>query len=125
MISVSSLGFVETVLPCDLLAWQAFSFTIVLSSAFVAGREELSFFSMCVLRLLPFYPRMHALRCFYRWNLALVWRLAFILLFEVQTVQEKAWIWPFFATTFFLLCMEKWVIEARGDALHGSSGFFV
>lgn len=55
-----------------------------------ARRAQSFFFGKCVLQLLPFYPRMYALRCFYRWHLVLVWRFAFILLFEVQTVQEKA-----------------------------------
>lgn len=58
MISVLLLGFVETVLPCDLLAWQAFSFTIILSSAFVAGREELSFFFRSV--FYGYYPSTRA-----------------------------------------------------------------
>jgi len=56
------LRFAEFVLPCDSLAWQAFSFTIILSSAFVAGREELSFFFIEVcftaITLLPAHARI-------------------------------------------------------------------
>jgi len=62
MTTISTLRFVETVLPCDLLAWRAFSFTIILSLAFIAGREELRefFFWKCVLQitLLPAHARI-------------------------------------------------------------------
>jgi hypothetical protein len=60
-----------------------------LSSAFVAGREELSFFEVCftAITLLPAHARI---ALFLPLASGSGLALAFILLFEAQTVQKKA-----------------------------------
>lgn len=121
------MRFVEIVLPCDLLAWQAFSFTIILSSAFIAGREELRVFFLGSV-FYSYYPSTRACtHCAV--SIVGIWfwsgdSLSFCYLRYKQ--YRKRLKSGLFATAFLFFVMhEEWVIEARRDVLHGSSSFFV